>query len=433
MNTRLLRLVVALVFCATTCSSLSVAIAAWPAFRGPDGDGVARTGTAVPTQWSPDANIAWRTELPGNGWSSPVVADGRVYLTAAIPDGDDEAPAANEETTRGGDERDYLLSLLVIDATTGQLTDSITVMKQDGEKTPRVHAKNSHASPTPIIDGNRIYVHFGYQGTACLDRNGNVLWTNRELFFKPTHGNGGTPILVDNCLVFTCDGDKEPKVVALDAETGGLLWETRRPVEAKKTFSFCTPTVIDVGGKTQVVAPGSDNVLSLEPATGDVIWDVRYEGYSVVPKPVFHQGLVYVATSFDSSKLLAIDPTGLGQVTETHVRWRVEKNMPKTPSLVADRGLIYSISDDGIATCIEAETGEVVYRERVGGKFSASPLLVGDLIYLTDESGVTTVIKTGREFTEVAENSIGERTLASLAVDDSALIMRTEDALYRIE
>ena len=329
--------------------------------------------------------------------------------------------------------KDYSLSLLVVDVATGELLDSITVMRQEGSKTPKVHTKNSHASPTPIVSGDRIYVHFGYQGTACLNLAGKVLWTNRDLFFKPTHGNGGTPILVDGRLVFTCDGDQNPKIVALNAETGEIAWQTPRPIKAKKTFSFCTPTAINVDGQTQLIVPGSDNVLALDPATGKVIWDVRYEGYSVVPKPVFDNGLVYVATSFDSSKLLAIEPTGHGVVTDTHVRWQIDKNMPKTPSLIAHEGLIYSVSDDGIAVCTDALTGDVQYRKRIGGNFSASPILAGNRIYLTSEEGVTTVIETGPDFQEVATNDMSERTLASLAVAGNALIMRTKNAIYRIE
>jgi outer membrane protein assembly factor BamB len=168
-------------------------------------------------------------------------------------------------------------------------------------------------------------------------------------------------------------------------------------------------------------------------STGETIWDVRYIGYSVVPKPVFDSGLVFISTSFDKSKLLAIRPTGQGIVTDTHVAWQVDRNIPKTPSMIAKDGLVYTISDNGIAQCIEAETGDVLYKERIGGNFSASPLLAGGLIYYTSEEGVTTVIRSGREFDKVAENDLGERTLASAGVAGQSLLMRTEDALYRID
>lgn len=390
---------------------------AWPTFRGPDGNGIAAEGPVV-IQWSPSNNVRWRTELPGEGWSSPVVGEDRAFLTAAIP--------------VEGQENEYRLCLLIVDVNNGRLIKTVDVMRQSPERPARIHSKNSHASPTPILDGNHVFVHFGYQGTACVTRSGEIVWVNRDLFFKPTHGNGGSPILVDGRLVFTCDGDKNPRVVALDAKSGELLWETPRTVSAKKTFSFCTPTVIEVNGRKQVIAPGSDCVLAIDPANGSVIWDVRYEGYSVVPKPVFHRGLVYVSTSFDSPEILAIDPTGRGVVTDTNVVWRVARNGPKTPSMLAHDGLVYSVSDDGIALCMDASTGEIIYRKRIGGKFSASPLLAGGNLYFTSEEGVTTVARAGIDYEEVAENDLEERTLASLAVINGDLLIRTAEALYRI-
>jgi outer membrane protein assembly factor BamB len=346
-----------------------------------------------------------------------------VYVTAAIPKGDVSQSQAKSE---------YALSLLIVDLASGELLKTISVMDQTAKRPSKAHSKNSHASPTPILDGDRIFVHFGYQGTACLSRSGDVIWTNRDLYFKPAHGNGGSPILVDNRLIFTCDGDKEPKIVALNADTGEVSWQTRRPVSAVKTFSFCTPSVIDVDGKQQVIAPGSDCVLALDPATGSVIWDVRYVGYSVIPKPAYDRGLVFISTSFDHSKMLAIRPTGRGVVTDTHVEWELGKNIPKTPSMIASDGLVYSISDDGIALCVEGESGEVVYRQRIGGNFSASPLLAGGNLYFTSEEGVTTVVRAGRQFDKIAENDMGERTLASLAVAGDTLVLRTSNALYRI-
>lgn len=393
----------------------------WPQFLGPDGSGVVER--SLPTEWSPDSHIAWRTELPGRGWSSPVTAGDRILVTTAIPTSDQVQDDA------GGD---HTLAMLVVDANSGALLREVAVMEQNSERPPKMHSKNSHASPTPIVDGDRVFVHFGYQGTACLTTEGEVIWINRDLYFRPTHGNGGSPVLVGNRLIFTCDGDQEPKVVALDADTGQLVWQANRPVQAKKTFSFCTPSVVTVSGKPQVIAPGSDNVLSLDPETGETIWELRYQGYSVVPKPVWTSGLVVLSTGFDSAKMLAIRPTGRGLVTDTHLEWELDRNIPKTPSLIAHQGLIYSISDDGIALCVEAETGEVVYRKRIGGNFSASPLVAGDHLYFTSEEGVTTVIRLGREFEQVAENDLQERTLASLAAWQNSILLRTDDALYRI-
>ncbi|MFG0268259.1 MAG: PQQ-binding-like beta-propeller repeat protein [Rhodopirellula sp. JB055] len=395
----------------------------WNIFRGPSGNGIADTDASVPTEWSPEKNIAFRTELPGQGWSSPVVANGRIYVSAAIP-ADSESDSSKPE---------FDLSLVILDAKSGKLLKSVPLMQQTAEKSARIHKKNSHASPTPIVEGNRVFVHFGYQGTACVDLDGNLIWKNRDLYFKPVHGNGGTPVLVDDKLIFTCDGARDPKVVALNAETGAIAWEVDRPVEADRKFSFCTPSTIVVAGQRQVIAPGSDCVLALDPANGNVIWQVRYSGYSVIPKPVYHNGLVYLSTSYDTPSMLAIDPTGTGDVTDSHLKWSLNKNVPHTPSMLADEEFIYSVSDDGIAMCVEAATGDIVYKKRVGGGFSSSPILVDGKIYYTNESGETTVIRTGPEYKVLAKNDLGERTLASAAVDGNALIMRTADAIYRIE
>ncbi|KLU03029.1 putative serine/threonine protein kinase afsK [Rhodopirellula islandica] len=395
----------------------------WSIFRGPSGNGIADADASVPTEWSPEKNVAFRTELPGEGWSSPVIANGRIFVSAAIP-ADSESDSSKTE---------FDLTLIVLDANSGKLLKSVPLMQQTAEKSARIHKKNSHASPTPIVEGNRVFVHFGYQGTACVDLDGKLIWKNRDLFFKPVHGNGGTPVLVDDKLIFTCDGASDPKVVALDAATGKIAWEVKRPIDAKRKFSFCTPLTIVVDGQKQVIAPGSDCVLALDPANGNVIWQVRYSGYSVIPKPIYHNGLVYLSTSYDTPSMLAIDPTGSGDVTDTHLKWSLNKNVPHTPSMLADDEFIYSVSDDGIAMCVEAATGDIVYKKRVGGGFSSSPILVGNKIYYTNESGVTTVVATGPDYKVLAENDLGERTLASAAVDGNALIMRTADAIYRIE
>ncbi len=389
----------------------------WTRFRGPQANGHAVAGSNPPVSWSKDNNIAWRSEIPGEGWSSPVVQDGRIYLSAAITNDDD----------------DFDLSLVIVDAKSGELLKTSKLLTQKSADTPKIHKKNSHASPTPIISGDRIYVHFGYQGTVCADLSGNLIWQNRDLYFSPVHGNGGSPILVDGKLIFTCDGAKNPKVVALDANNGQLAWQTPRPVDAKKKFSFATPTLIEVDGQQQVIAPGSDCVLALDPGTGDIIWEANYSGYSVVPKPIYESAVVLLSTGFDKAKLLAIRPQGRGDITDTHIQWEIDRNISKTPSMIAHAGLLYCVSDNGIAQCIDIGTGDVLYQERLGGNFSASPTFAGDRIYFTSESGVTTVIKAGEVFEKIAENDLQERTLASMAIIGDAIIMRTADALYRIE
>lgn len=388
----------------------------WPQFRGPAGNGIAASST-VPLEFSPTQNLLWRCELPGEGWSSPVVGEDAIYVSAAIP---------KEQA------KTMALSVLEIDPETGKLRSEIEVFEQP-EDAPGIHQKNSHASPTLWLENERIFAHFGHQGTAALNRGGEVLWTNRDLTFPPVHGNGGSPIVVGDLLIFTCDGAEEGYVAALDIATGKLRWKTGRPVDAPRKFSFCTPTAIEVDGQVQVICPGSDCVLALDPKNGSIIWQVLYDGYSVVPKPIYAEGLVYVATGFGPTAVMAIEPTGRGDVTESHVQWKLEKSAPKTPSLIVDQGLLYVISDDGIFTVVEAKTGDLVYRKRVGGNYSASPVLIQDRIYLSSEEGIIRVVRTGKEFEILAENDLGERTLATPAIFDNSIVIRTAKALYRFQ
>ena len=270
-------------------------------------------------------------------------------------------------------------------------------------------------------------------GTACLDLDGNVIWKNNDLHYAPVHGNGGTPVLVDGALIFSCDGADKHFVVALDCHDGHVLWKKDRTEHPQKGFSFGTPLVITVGGRTQVVSQGSDVVAAYDPKTGDEIWRVRFDGYSVVPRPVFGNGLVYLSTGFDSPKLLAIRPDGTGDVTDTHVAWTWAKNAPNSPSPLLLGGDLYTVSDGGILTCLDAKKGVEKWHERVGGQYSASPIAAGGNIYLLSEEGVGVVVKAdGEKYQLVAKNPLNEKTLASYGVIDGDLLIRTETSLYRI-
>lgn len=393
---------------------------AWPQFRGPGGQGHT-SATGLPLTWSPTENVTWRTAIPGLGWSSPVVSQGRVYLTTAVPLDPQDA---------GGD---HSLRALALDVATGAILWEVEVFQQEGATAPAIHAKNSHASPTPIIEGDRLWVHFGHQGTACLSVEGSVLWSSRELAYAPVHGNGGSLSLVDGQLLFSCDGAERPLVAALAPGDGRLRWQAARPVEAEKAFSFSTPLRIEVAGRSQVVCPGSDVVSSYDPASGAEIWRVRYSGYSVIPRPVTAHGLVYVATGYNTPSVLAIRPDGRGDVTESHVAWTLTRGAPHTPSLLVVDDRLYMVADRGVATCVDALTGEVIWQERIGGNYSASPLYGDGRIYVQSEDGTTVVLRDSREFEVLATNSLGERTLASYAVTGRALLVRTEESLYRIE
>jgi outer membrane protein assembly factor BamB len=401
----------------------------WTEFRGATGQGHS-IATGLPTQWGDEQNVAWKREIPGKGWSSPIILGRHLYLTTAVPEGTDTTAVAEgtEETAPQS------LRALCLDLKSGGLVWNVEVFHQSAGV--RIHNKNSHASPTPATDGKRLIVHFGTNGTASLSlADGEVLWRNQELKYAPVHGNGGSPVLVDGLVVVSCDGGDQQFVAALDQEAGTIRWRTPRSTKPDRGFSFGTPLVIQNDGEKQIVCPGSDAVVAYEPATGREIWKVNYPGgYSVVPRPVFGRGLLFVCTGYDSPMVLAIRPQGAaGDVTKTHVAWRLTKSAPHNPSplLVADA--LYIVSDKGVATCLDAATGKQRWQERMGGDFSASPLFADGKIYLQSEAGEGIVLKPGPTFEELARNALREKSLASYAVGDGALFIRLERHLAKIQ
>lgn len=392
----------------------------WPEFRGPTKDGHS-DATHLPVTWSRVKNVVWRTEVRGKGWSSPVVAENRIYLTTAVA-------ARNEADPH--DERS--LRVVALDAAKGKVLWDQEVFLIHDPQSFGTHRKNSFASPTPVVEGGRVYAHFGHLGTACLDTAGRVIWKSRELVYKPVHGNGGGPVISDDLLIFNCDAEENPFIAALDKGDGKIRWQVPRETDAKKKFSFCTPLLIEVNGKDQLISPGSNAVCALNPDDGAEIWRVRYEGYSVVPRPVFGQGLIFMSTGFDHPVALAIRPDGTGDVTDTHVAWRIEKHAPHTPSMLLSGEDLFMVADSGIVTCADAKSGNVIWQERVAGPCSASPLLGEGRIYIQDEKGVGHVIKAGRKLERLATNDLGEPTLASYAVSGNNLIIRTQGAVYCI-
>jgi outer membrane protein assembly factor BamB len=393
----------------------------WPQFRGPAGDGHVQAGT-LPLEWSPDKNIVWKKAVPGRAWSSPAVVGNQVFLTTAVP--------VNAESE---DRQDYSLRLLRIDLETGQIELDQEVFRQLASESPSIHDKNSHASPTPIVADNRVHVHFGHQGTACLTRAGRLLWQTSELRYEPRHGNGGSPLLIDHLLIFSCDADSDPFVAALAADTGQVQWKVPRQTDAEKNFSFSTPTLITVDGQRQVISPGSTAVCAYDPLDGRELWRVRYRGYSVVPRPVFGEGLLYVCTGFDTPSLLAIRVAGArGDVTDSHVEWEVNRGVPNTPSVILDNDRLYMVSDRGVASCLDARSGQTVWQQRLGGNFSASPIIAGDRLYFLNEAGKTFVVRADDHYQLLAENDLQEQSLASFAAAGDSLLIRTADHLYRV-
>jgi outer membrane protein assembly factor BamB len=390
----------------------------WPEFRGPDGQGH-YAGKGLPLEWSTTKNVAWKQAIPGLGWSSPIVLNGRVYLTSAVP-----IPGVKDQS----------LSATCLDAATGKTLWATEVFLQSGAKAPPIHPKNSHASPTPITDGKHLYVHFGHEGTACLDLDGKVVWRQTDLRYRFVHGNGGSPILVGDKLVYAADGGDKQFIVALDKANGKVVWKTDRKITYDRTFSFSTPLLITVNGKQQIISPASGACIAFDPADGKEIWRANYDGYSVIPRPVFGHGMVFISTGFNTPKILAIRVDGQGDVTKTHIAWSLTKGAPHSPSLLLVGDELYGVSDKGLASCLDDRTGKPHWQERVvGANFSASPVYADGKIYFLSEEGVTTVVKAAKTFEQLATNKVGEKTLASFALADQAIFLRTESSLYRIQ
>lgn len=402
----------------TCLSPQSLSAEEWFEFRGPTGQGHS-TEKALPVQWSPTEHVLWKTDVPGVGWSSPIVVGEKIYLTTAVPK---KAETDPEQSLR----------LVCLDLETGKTLWNKEIFQETKETAQRIHKKNSHASPTPVSDGKVIYVHFGTHGTACLTLDGDVVWKTNELKYEMQHGNGGSPIIVDDKLVVICDGKGANFIVALDRNTGKIAWKVDRNVEGRKKFSFGTPLLITVNGEQQIVAPGTDVISGHSPEDGKEIWHLNYDGYSVIPRPVFSHGLIFVTTSYDRPTLLAIRPDGKGDVTETHLAWSNKTQIPHTPSLLVVGDELYAISDKGIGQCFDAKTGELIWKERVGGNFSASPLYADGKIYFQSEEGETTIIAPGKTYKEIGRNHLKEPTLASYAVAGDTLLIRTKTQLYRI-
>ena len=398
----------ALLLCLLGLTSLAAA-QDWPEFRGPGGQGHS-SERGLPLEWSESRNIVWKSAVPGRGWSSPIVSAGRVWLTTAVED------------------RGISLRLLAYDVATGREVVNVEVFNvQSGGA---LHPKNNRASPSPIVEGDRVYVHFGTEGTAALTTDGEVLWKER-FRYESQHGAGSSPILHGDLLIINCDGGSEAFVVALDKRTGKTRWKTSRRQPWDQAYT--TPLVIRVGDRDQIVSVGAFRAAAYEPASGKEIWRVSYgDGFSNVPRPVYGHGLVYIATGFFQPAIMAVRPDGSGDVSKTHVSWTNRRAAPLTPSplLVGDE--LYLVTDAGIVSCLDARTGDILWQQRLNGTFSASPVFADGRIYFLAEDGVATVLAPGRQYRRLATSTLDGATLASIAIAGGSIYVRSATHLYRI-
>lgn len=385
--------------------SVSVLAQDWPEFRGPGGQGHS-TERNLPLVWSETKNVKWKAALPGKGWSSPAIQGERIWLTT---------------------EENKALRLLCVNRNTGALLYNIELFRL--KSAGALHAKNSLASPTPILEGDKVYVHFGAHGTACLTQAGEIVWKTKLDYDNGQHGPGGSPVLYDDLLIVNCDGQSTQYVVALDKTTGKQRWRKYR----EGAQAYATSLIVRLPAGDQVISPGAFRTFAYEPRTGKELWNVSYgDGFSNVPRPVFGTGLVYLCTGFMQPSLLAVRVDGKGDVTRSHVAWSLKRGVSLTPSplLVGDE--LYLVSDNGIASCMDAQTGTPHWQVRLGGNHSASPLYADGRIYFLSEEGESVVIAPGKQFKELARNQLDGPTLASFAVAGGSLFVRSQTHLYRL-
>jgi outer membrane protein assembly factor BamB len=392
----------------------------WPSLRGPSHDGIS-DAAELPVEWSESENIRWKTAIHDQGWSTPVIWDNQVWLTTATEDG-------------------HKLFAVCVDFNSGKIIHDKLIFEID--KPQRKHDQNTYATPSPVIEAGRVYVHYGTHGTACLDTGtGSILWTREDLHVNHIQGPAGSPFLYKNLLILHLEGSEVQFVIALDKNSGKTVWKTDRPQEQyTKTIplyrkGYSTPIILNVEGDDQLISVGAQMCHSYDPLTGEEIWSVYYGTDSTISSPVTDGELVFAITGYQqpSPELWAIRPTGMGDVTESHVVWKIKERVPIESSPIVKNGLIYMTNDNGRLSCVDAKTGEFVWQGSLRGKFGASPVFAGGRIYFSNKKGETTVISEGKDFKVLSTNVLDEGFVASPAIKDNSLIMRTKTHLYRIE
>lgn len=403
----------------------------WPQFRGLRGDGCT-SAKHVPVTWSETNNLAWKVSVPGRGRSSPVGLGDRLWLTLAVEQG-------VVRTRLNGDDMQTAehvsLEVVSLDARTGKTLWHTKLF--DVDKPDAVHWFNSWATPTPVVEAGRLYCDFGTFGTACLNsKTGKVIWQKR-LPLDHQVGPGSSPVLYKNLLLLVRDGRDAQYVTALDKKTGSQVWRTERPpIEASSgnlKKSFVTPLLVNAAGHTQLISPGAHWVVSYDPATGKEFWRAKHGvGFSIGSCPVFGAGVAYFSTGCMKPALCAYRADGAGDVTTTHAVWKTLRQVPVMSSPLLQGDTLYWTSDDGMANCANTKDGEAYWQERLNQQQLASPLLADGRVYFFGKEGKTTVVKAGKEFAKLAENQLDGTVIATPAIVDGAIFLRTDTHLYRI-
>ncbi len=390
---------------------------AWNQFRGPAGNGQA-SSKSLPLEWDETKGVCWKTAIEGKAWSSPVVWGNQIWMTSATEDG-------------------KKLFAICVDGRSGKILHDITVFEI--AEPMFCYPYNSYASPTPVVEQGRLWVHYGSAGTACLDMsNGKILWSRQDLRCDHFRGPGSSPIIFEDLLIVNFDGFDFQYVVALNKDTGKTVWKTDRTIDygsddGDMKKAFCTPTVIEHKGRRQLISPAAVATVAYNPSNGEELWTVYHGGFNAAARPLYSHGLVFISTE-GGLRLLAVRPDGSGDVTKTHIAWTCRKATPTRPSQLIVKDHLYMVSDKGIVSCLDIKTGQPAWTHRMGGRHSASPIHADGLIYFFDEDkGLARVIEANpKQFRLLHENKLEAGCMGSPAVLDDALIIRTKTHVYRV-
>ncbi|MEO0446744.1 MAG: PQQ-binding-like beta-propeller repeat protein [Verrucomicrobiota bacterium] len=408
------------------------ALGSWPEFRGPSQDGYALPESQPPLRWSETENVRWKTPIHGKGWSTAVILEGKAWLTTATEDG-----------TRQ--------SVLCLDTESGEILLDRLLFENETPR-PLGNTRNTYASPSPVAELGRVYLHFGSYGTACLNTETlETIWTTTDYPCHHWRGPASSPILFEDLLILTFDGADYQYTVALDKESGEEVWKRDRSTDFQDLDvdgnpkrdgdfrkAFNTPILLPMADQTLLISPGAKAAWAYDPANGEEIWSVPWNEHSSASRTVFSAelGLAFFNTGYGKSQLWAVrlDPEASGDLSQSHVAWKATKRMPNRCSPILHDGLLYLLTDQGVLTCLNAEDGEEVWSERISEMpFSSSLLLAGGHLYLFDEGGKAIVLRPGRTYDQVAVNQLDDGFFASPSVSGNALFLRTTTHLYRIE
>ena len=384
----------------------------WPGWRGPRSDGTV-TDTGFPLTWTSTQNVRWKLPIRGSGHSSPIVSKGKVFFTSCI-------------------EPEKKRVLHCVDRVTGKELWERVVLVSDLEKK---HGENSWASSTPAADGERVYVSFLDKPSMrvfCYDYAGNKVWEKTPGEFHSVHGFGVAPILYQDNVILNGDQDAKAYIVALDKLTGEEKWRADRP---NRTRSYCPPVVVEAAGKKQLVLTGSKSVASYDPATGKQIWVIDGPTEQFVSSMVLYDGVLMLTAGFPDHWVMAIDPSGTGNGTKTHILWSKKNDGGYVPSPVAHAGKLFLVDDkEGFASCWDVKTGKQYWKERLGGRAGshASAVAADGRVYFTNDDGMTFVVKADRDLEILAKNPLGEKVYASPAFSDGEIFIRSEKHLWCI-